>query len=312
MYKNVLRQIFLRDGDNGLVPFDPEVLRTRIAAAFESAELAEESFVADDIVLALEYTLRRAVRTELIFSAGEIDAAIIRILENAGFASAAEVFRNTATIEQQVELSTSAETLQVFLSSHLGCSPERLEKISKKCADALNTLQIETASLHLILELARHYERETAEADLRNHPVPEIKNSVLTRQEIAELLPAPAAELLKYGVLRINSVSPIFPGIRFFFSMEKFAELHNLSIPATELEIYPALYETAGILESARAAIERKLDLPETPPCLMTIPDMFDFLHRMMGCSKADTMAVELASILTSGFKSELYQLSFD
>ncbi len=312
MYKNVLRQIFLRDGDNGTVPFDPETLQTRIAVAFESAGLPEESFIAGDIVLALEYTLRRAVRTELIFSAGEIDAAVIRILESAGFAPVAAVYRNSAAGEQLVELSTTAEILQQFLSSHLGCSPERLEKIARKCAEALKTLQIETASLHLILELARHYERETAEADLRNHPVPAIKNSVLTRQEIAGLLPDPAAELLKYGVLQIDPVSPIFPGIRFFFSMEKFSGMYNLSVPATELEIYPALYDVAGILESARAAIESKLALPEPPPCLMTIPDMFDFLHRVMGCSKPDTMAVELAGILTSGFKSELYQLSFD
>ena len=104
----------------------------------------------------------------------------------------------------------------------------------------------------------------------------------------------------------------MFPGIRFFFFMEKFAQMHNFTLPVTELELYPALYQTATVLENARAAITDALAAPEVPPCLMTIPDMFDFLHRMVGCTKADAMAAELAGILCSEFKAELYQLSFD
>ena len=58
--------------------------------------------------------------------------------------------------------------------------------------------------------------------------------------------------------------------------------------------------------------ISDRLAFPDAPPCLMTIPDMFDFLYRMVGCTKADAMAAELAGILCSEFKAELYQLSFD
>ena len=94
--------------------------------------------------------------------------------------------------------------------------------------------------------------------------------------------------------------------------MEKFARQHNFNIPVTELELYPALYKTAYILEDARKAISDRLAFPDSPPCLMTIPDMFDFLYRMVGCTKADAMAAELAGILCSEFKAELYQLSFD
>ena len=163
MYKPVLRQIFLKDSDGGISPFDPENLLTRLTGAFQSAGQNSESYVADDIVLALEYTLRRAPRPELVFSAGEIDAAVIRLLESAGFPEAARCFRNSGNGEQLIQLSTTRQTLRDFLSAHLGCSVERLEKIAEKCSEALQTLDIECASLHLILELARHYERETAE-----------------------------------------------------------------------------------------------------------------------------------------------------
>lgn len=312
MYKTVLRPIFLRDSDGGISPFDPETLQIRLTAAFQSAGMAEESYISDDLVLALEYTLRRAARPELIFNSGEIDAAVIRILESSGFAKAAEIFRQSAPNEQLVQLSTTADALQEFLASHLGCSPERLGRIAQKCSEALHTLNIETASLHLILELARHYERETAEADLKDHPITAAKSAVLTRQDIISLMPPDVTGLLKSGVLRINAVSPVFPGIRFFFFMEKFSALRNFQAPVTELELYPALYETAAILENARSAIAGKLALDETPPCLMTIPDMFDFIHRMVGSTKADALAAELAGILCSGFKAELYQLSFD
>ena len=313
MYKPILRRIFIKDSDGGITPFDPENLLTRLTGAFQSANQESECYVADDIVLALEYTLRRAPRQELIFSEGEIDAAIIRILESSGFPEAAQTFRSTGNSEQLLQLSTTGAALQDFLSAHLGCSPERLAKIAQRCSEALNQLNIETASLHLILELARHYERETAEADLRNsQPVSQNRNMVLTRRDIAELIPPDAAELIRNGVLQISGVSPVFPGIRFFFSMEKFALQNNFTIPVTELELYPALYRTAKILENARKAISDRLDLPENPPCIMTIPDMFDFLYRMVGCTKADTLAAELAGILCSEFKAELYQLSFD
>lgn len=313
MYKVVLRQIFLKDSDGGISPFDPEMLLTRLAGAFQAAGMESESYVADDIVLALEYTLRRAPRPELIFSAGEIDAAVVRILESSGFPEAARCFRSSGGGEQLLQLSTTSKTLQNFLSAHLGCSTERLEKIAQKCSEALQTLNIEAASLHLILELARHYERETAETDLRNDsPLAENSKTVLTRQDIAMLLPQDAAELMKNGVLQIAGVSPFFPGIRFFFSMEKFALLHNFNIPVTELELHPALYQAAAVLENARKAISDRLALPEDPPCLMTVPDMFDFLYRMVGCTKADAMAAELAGILCSEFKAEIYQLSFD
>lgn len=313
MYKPILRRIFLKDSDGGITPFDPENLLTRLAGAFQSAGQADECYVADDIVLALEYTLRRAPRPELVFSEGEIDAAVIRILESSGFPEAAQAFRSSGCREQLLQLSTTGAALQEFLSAHLGCSQERLVKISEKCSAALQQLNIEAASLHLILELARHYERETAETDLRNTPPQSEKaNTVLTRQDIAGLLPPDAAELLKNGVLQISGVSPVFPGIRFFFSMEKFARQHSFNIPVTELELYPALYKTANILEDARKAISDRLAFPDAPPCLMTIPDMFDFLYRMVGCTKADAMAAELAGILCSEFKAELYQLSFD
>ena len=313
MYKPILRRIFLKDSDGGITPFDPENLLTSLAGAFQSAGQTGECYIADDIVLALEYTLRRAPRQELVFSEGEIDAAVIRILESSGFPEAAQAFRSSGSKEQLLQLSTTSAALQEFLSAHLGCSRERLVKISEKCSAALQQLNIEAASLHLILELARHYERETAEADLRRTgSEKESSNTVLTRQDIAGLLPPDAAELLKNGVLQISGVSPVFPGIRFFFSMEKFALQHNFTVPVTELELYPALYRTAGILENARKAISDRLALANTPPCLMTIPDMFDFLYRTVGCTKADTMAAELAGILCSEFKAELYQLSFD
>ena len=311
MYNNRTNQILIRDNDGGITPFDPEQLQLRLSAAFHRAGLPEESYIADDMVLALEYTLRRAARPELIFSYGEIDTALIRILESNGFAQAAEAYRLSSPGERLIELSTSPDTLQEFLTSHLACSPERLTKISKMCADALGTLNIESASLHLILELARHYERETVEADLLEHPATTTLETVFTRQEISALLPENAVELLKCGALRINGISPVFPAVRVFFFMENFAAHCNLHAPLTELELYPALYSAAAVLEDAYKAISAKLALADPPPVLMTLPDMFDFIHRTIGSTKADTMAVELAGVLCSRINSNIYHTSF-
>lgn len=315
MYNIPAENIFLRDSDGGVVLFDPTALQTRLAAAFRAAGQEDDSQIAGDMVIALEYTLRRTVGRELVFSAGEIDAALIRILESAGFPEAARIFRSGSACEQHVLLSACEVSLNDFLLTRLACSAERTGRIAGKTAEALRRLEIEAASPHLILELARHYERELAEVDLQENAARQLPLSgkpVLTAAEIAAILPDAPAELVNCGVLQIDGVSTLFPGIRFRFYLEKFAELRNLSGAVTELELYPELYQAAAALEAARQTITRQLAQEEAPPCLMEIPDMFDFLVRHLGSSKMDAMAAELAGVLCSGLQSEIYRLSFD
>ena len=78
-------KVFIREYDNSLIEFDPVELQNRIIQCFEAEDLKDASFMAEDFVLALEYTLRSAPKEELIFERREITSSVIQILEEAGF-----------------------------------------------------------------------------------------------------------------------------------------------------------------------------------------------------------------------------------
>ena len=103
------KQIFLRDADGGKVPFDTGQLQTRLIGSFLAAGLREESFMSEEIVLALEYTLLNSPRTEPVFCRSEVDSAVIRLLESIGFPEVAHIFRRNGH-EQAVRMAVVPET----------------------------------------------------------------------------------------------------------------------------------------------------------------------------------------------------------
>ena len=94
--------------------------------------------------------------------------------------------------------------------------------------------------------------------------------------------------------------------------MSEFASFHRLSCPVTELEIEPLLYQVGTIFEDIRKRIERRLESPSELPCLLDIPDMFDFIADYAGGERlgSEKLAVELAGVIKSGLSCDLYKLS--
>lgn len=313
MVQSVNKQIYLRDSDGGVVPFNAGELQTRLIGSFLATGLRDESFMSEEIVLALEYTLLNSPRSEAVFSRSEVDAAVIRLLESIGYPEVAHVFRRHGH-EQLLRISADKVTVAGLLVSHLGCSAERAAHIAGLVSESLEKLNIPNASPHLLLELARHYERDLAENDFisGNAVLPGVPQQTLTRQEIYQLLPPEAKELVDDGVLRINGITTLFPSVRFFFFMKEFARAKKVSLPVTELEIEPLLHSAGNALEAARKAIAARLRHPEELPCCLTLPDIFDFLESCAGSTPDQQLAAELASVLTGALDCELYHLEFD
>lgn len=313
MVQAVDKQIFLRDADGGITPFDAGALQTRLIGGFLSTGLREESFMSEEIVLALEYTLLNSPRPEPVFSKSEVDAAVIRLLESIGFPEVAHVFRRNGH-ESLLRIATDPVTVSGLLVSHLGCSPERAAHVAELVSESLKKLSFSSASPHLVLELARHYERDLAEEDLLTGTalMPGIPQQTLTRREIYELLPPAPKQLVDEGILRINGITTLFPSVRFFFFMKPFARARNVSLPVTELEIEPLLHTAGNALEEARKAISSALRHPEELPCCLALPDIFDFLESCAGSRPDQALAYELASVLTGALDCQLYHLAFD
>lgn len=313
MVKVADKIIYIQDPDGGRTPFDPLTLQTRLINCFLTAGLRENSYMAEDIALAVEYTLLNSNRPELVFGQGELAAAVVRMLEETGFPEVAALYRRTSG-ERRVAIDSDPASVAGLLRKFLACSDEAFfDRIAGEVTHAARTLGITEADPHLYLELARHYERRFALEGIAGDPVARLRGrTAATREELSAVLPAEARALVTQGILRVNEINEIFSRIRFFFMMRPFAQKFNLSPPVTEMEIEPLLFQMSRTLEQARAAIENAIQLPEPLPVQLSIPDMSQFITEFFGVEqeKSRRLADELAETLCFEFKNGIYKLT--
>ena len=313
MVKMAEKIIYIQDHEGGRVPFDPLTLQTRLINCFLTAGLRENSYMAEDIALAVEYTLLNSNRPELVFGQGELAAAVIRMLEETGFPEVAALYRRTSG-ERHVAIDSDPVSVSGLLRKFLACSDEAFfDRISSEVSHAAKILGITEADPHLYLELARHYERKFAIEGVAGDPVARLRvRTSATKEELTAVLPPEALALTKAGILRINEINEIFSRIRFFFMMRPFAKQSQLAAPVTEMEIEPLLFQMSRTLEQARAAIENALELPDPLPVHLSIPDMSQFIIEYFGVEqeKSRRIADELADALCFEFKNGIYKLS--
>ncbi len=311
MVKFADRLIYIQEPDGSRTVFDPVELQTKLINCFLAAGLRDSSYIAEDIALAVEYTLLTSARPEPVVGRGELGTAVVRMLEETGFPDIAALFRRSDA-ESIVLLDTTPEPVAELLHKFLACSPERFNKITGQVCAAAKLLDFKAASPHLLLELARHYERLAEEETPLLDTVEAGVEPTISQTEISCCLPPEARELTDAGILRINGISTLFPCIRFFFLMNRFAEKFNWKPPVTELEIEPLLYRTSSVLEAARAAIEEKLAPADPLPLYLSIPDMIDFIVLYGGGDRlrSEKLGRELARALAAELSREVCKLS--
>ena len=298
MVQPAAHPIFLRDADGGITPFAPERLQTRLIGAFCRAGMSDESYLSGELVLALEYTLQRTPRADGIFNCGEVDAAMIHLLESNGFPEVANIFRRSGS-EQLVLLETSSAAIGDLLGAHLGCSEARKEKISAMTAEAMAALQIPAASPHLLLELARHYEHHcpiaaegTANAALSAAgEVAELTGKaasgsriLLTTKETAQFMPEAGKYLLDDKILQMGNVSRLYPNFRLGLNLALLAEKLDLQAPVTDLELAPKLYQIGELAGQWLRNLQVRLGNTQLPLYLI-LKDLDVFANRYLGAA---------------------------
>ena len=310
MVKAVGKKIFLRSTDGTVSPFDAGVLKSRLEEAFQNAGQQEESFLSGELVLALEYSLLTTPKEEPVFNVSEVDTALIRLLESFGFPEVAHFFRNYGN-ESSLQISVDPEAVENLCLAYLGCTAVRAGAVAEKVSADLKKLGISETSVHLILELSRHREREFAEKDFQQNQsdiVRQLQIS-LSDKDIYDLMDRSCRELSDAGILLVRGISTLFPSIRFEFFMEPFAIRSGLTAPVTELELYPLLYEVGKVMENIRKKIIAALPDNEDLPCCLALSDVALFQQKYAGCPANDKLAKEYASELTAALDCPLYQL---
>ncbi len=296
------------DGSREL--FRMEELQNRLFGAFVAVGRGDCASLAEDIALATERALRDCDRPNLTFGRGELDAAIVRLLENAGYPQAAQVYMRRG-VSSVLTIDTKAKAeIALLLRKHLSCSDIRFNHIVDAVVQAMQKAEIPAATPTLLLELGRHFEREYREAPLQL-PLPQIP--AFDRESLLPLLSPEAAHFVESGILRVAGIHTLFPSLRFYCLLNDFAAEKKYQPPMTELEVVPDLRKIGRLIDEMRIVIDRALDLPEPLPCLLTLPDLPEFIEQYFEQDRAGIAPVagELADVIASEIGCTLYKLSY-
>ncbi len=267
MIMSASNRLRLIDSSGELHPFSSRDLCLDLLRSFLAAGLREESWVAEDIALAVEYTLERGSRESGIYSESELNAMVVKVLEQTGYPEVASRFSSSFDVVV-VKYDTDAETLRPYLHRHLPVDDAGADVLAQKTAKALRDLGLESVTPVLAIELAR------ALHDKAVHEVPEpaeisaIRGNtpwLLTAAQIVDQIPEAAKKLVDKEIISVFGVSRMFPALRIKCSFVSMAESEGLEPPITEMMLMPMLAEVSEVIDKTVEIAEKLAGLSSIP-----------------------------------------------
>ncbi|OGV32259.1 MAG: hypothetical protein A2020_14680 [Lentisphaerae bacterium GWF2_45_14] len=287
MIKLSENSVLIINPDGSRFNFESEELQSRIIKSCLSAGI-RDLWIAEDIVLALEYALNSSAGNKKEFALSEVNSLVIKILQMTGYPSVAEKF-STENVSSELEISPEKGIVAELLKKHLGLEGETLESISRIVTADLEKLKINKAPPLFFVELAKvelkrlsSWEVPEAIVELKNLA----KSVRISKDAVMSALTEKTKMLITEEVLTLHGISGIFPSLKIDFRIVKFLEGANLRLPLTELSVLPRFHELAaplneiytaanGLVQKANSgqaqSIEKQL------PVYFTVQDMSEF-----------------------------------
>lgn len=304
-------QIELIESNGERLVFDPVALQETLVRAFRGAGLRDDSYLAEDIALAVECAFAHSSRPEPVFTRSELNSAVVRILEDTGLAEVARVFRRGAPELLTVSLRTDRPTIRGVLDKYLAGSPGHLEELAAKVAAAAGRLNIGSAAPGLLLELARHYENEAPELPPEPSHAPDAVPAVIDQASARTVFDETLRRLCDDGIIAFRCDDRVFPRIALSCSLMKFAAGAAIVPPVTEMQLEPALFALGEQLERCRIGLLRlyreRTGRPAAElPLFVTVPDMGEFVAVYLGADghRPGRLARDLGQMLCVALKS--------
>lgn len=293
--------LFVIDSEGRQQLFDVDKLKTALLSAFESAGNSN-GYLAEDIACAVEAAMMESFRSERIFTQSEVDSAVTRILENAGYANVAQIF-SRANSHLYISLDANKTDAAMLITRHLGVQEPLAGNLAEQVVNALHKLNISSASPALYLELARHFEQSFVPAEA---PLPASADHVggkilLSSAEAVKLLPENMVELWEKKVISLSSVSRLYPNFRLCLNMAILAEISGMTSPVTELQMAPALY-SAGEKTGMYLNILCEHLQQKSLPLYLVLADLDIFAERYLGTvyPEGRLTALDMAALFRS------------
>jgi len=312
---------FLLAPDGRSVPFDPAVLQERIASALGGGTDPKDAFVARDITSAVELALasrKNGPEDSSCFKAEALDELVVRILNGAGYRSAAEKFRREA-IRNGDFVRIPLDRIRSFIEENLSLSGEMLDRIAEKVFHTMKSIGADDSSPGLVLELARHFLSAAAGGVRFNIEQPDFtpdKECTIKSSELEAALPDEARSFFEKRILRVHPVNlRILPALRIDVRLTGIAEREALSAPLTELALAPGFIRAARAADALCLAADglfrahgNLADLPAK--VLLNLADASVFTREWMGCNSVESQE-KCAVALCRAFACEMTRVPF-
>ena len=289
MIKLADNSIMLTNSEGLLRAFDPDRLQTRIIQSFLAAGITE-SYLADDISLAVEFSLQKSKRKDKVFTLSEVNNTVVKILRDTGFPEIAAIYlRNNACSKLTVD--PEFNTVKKVLAKHFGNGAPALDLLCSKVVSAAEQLEISNASPGLYVELAKYYETEECSSEdiepVQLDQWEEDKHWLVPAKKLKSELAISSSNLINAKVIRLSGISSMFPSIRIFFMINEFCHFHDLKGPLTEMVLIPYLFSAGKAIDNCITAAERLAAEAgqEKLPIFLTVPDMSSFAIQMLDAS---------------------------
>ena len=315
MIKLADNSIMLTDSDGITSVFDPERLQSRIIQSFLAAGITE-SYLADDISLAVEFSLQKSKRKDKVFTLSEINSSVVRILKDTGFPEIAAIFmRNNAC--SQLTITPEFNTIKQLLQKHFGINLNSIDELTGKVVSAAQHLNIKNAAPELFIELAKHYEiEEFAGEDIEPVSLEAWEQDnrwLVSAKTLEQELAVSARVLIDAGVIRLTGVSGMFPSIRIFFMINEFCRFHGLIGPLTEMVLIPYLFLAGKAIDNCVATTDclAAEQGHKELPIFITVPDMSSFAAQMLDASwpEVEKDCREMISHLCNSISRPVFKL---
>lgn len=280
--------------------FDTDKLKSALLDAFETSG-NPNGYLAEDIACAVESAMMESMRSDRIFTQSEVDSAVGRILENAGCANVAQVFRRVNS-HLYIALDANEKDAHMLITRHLGISDPFAGTLARQVVNALKQLNITSASPALYLELARHYE-QSKPGTLTAVPEPAKPaaaggNIMLSTAQAAELMPERSRHWLEEKIIKLAGISRLYTNYRVSLDLAALAEKLELTAPVTELELAPSLYQLGEDVSVWLNLIGNHLNISDVPLYLVLV-NLDEFTERYLGANYPEGRlnALEIASL---------------
>ena len=319
MIKAGEKTFFLIDRDGLETPFSVTELQSELIYCFLSSGLRDNSCFAEDIALAIEYSLSEDESFQGRISTDELALLVIETLESGGFSEVAECFRRRNSREVEVLFSTGEESLRHVAFRHgLVAKSKDADKVINLCSSAFKAMGVEQSPLGLIIELMRFYQHHSVDTETEKTKNRESGKGdyLLNAEEVVSVLPDDIRKLLNQKIIKIRNISVYHPSIRLFIDFTALAVSLQLKPVLTEMLFLPYASELAqqiDTLVSIMQDIYRERGGIKEIPVYLAVNNMNKFMEKYFAADPdaAKDLASSLANSVVADMVNPVYKVRF-